>query len=123
MTEGEAIYRAILANPADDTPRLVYADWLQEHGQEEWAEFVRVQCELETTDERRCGGYYCQTYDTGNTMHVDCRWEYLNRRQRELWPAVVQRVSYPSPGSISRASSVPGHGRRLGSAGGRSLRP
>ena len=41
-----AFLAAICANPADDTPRLVYADWLDEHGQPERAEFVRVQCEL-----------------------------------------------------------------------------
>ncbi|QJW99786.1 TIGR02996 domain-containing protein [Frigoriglobus tundricola] len=33
-------------NPDDDTPRLVFADWLQEHGEEDRAEFIRVQIEL-----------------------------------------------------------------------------
>ncbi len=32
-TDGELLLRAILANPAEDTPRLVYADWLQEQGE------------------------------------------------------------------------------------------
>jgi len=41
-----AFWNAIRANPADDTPRLVYADWLQEHGDEPRAEFIRVQCAL-----------------------------------------------------------------------------
>jgi uncharacterized protein (TIGR02996 family) len=41
-----AFLRAICAEPADDTPRLVYADWLEEHGQGERAEFIRVQVEL-----------------------------------------------------------------------------
>jgi uncharacterized protein (TIGR02996 family) len=36
----------IRAHPADDAPRLIYADWLQDHGEEERAEFIRVQCEL-----------------------------------------------------------------------------
>jgi len=38
--------RAIAAAPDDDTPRLVYADWLDEHGDPARAEFIRVQCEL-----------------------------------------------------------------------------
>jgi uncharacterized protein (TIGR02996 family) len=38
--------QAILANPDDDTPRLVYADWLDENGNPERAEFIRVQIEL-----------------------------------------------------------------------------
>ena len=44
MTDGDALYRAILADPDDDAPRLVYADWLDEHGEPDRAEFVRVQC-------------------------------------------------------------------------------
>lgn len=31
MSDGPALRAAICANPADDTPRLVYADWLEEH--------------------------------------------------------------------------------------------
>jgi uncharacterized protein (TIGR02996 family) len=41
-----AFLRAILADPSDDGPRLVYADWLDERGQAARAEFIRVQCEL-----------------------------------------------------------------------------
>jgi uncharacterized protein (TIGR02996 family) len=37
----------IVANGDDDTPRLVYADWLDEYGQPERAEFIRAQVELE----------------------------------------------------------------------------
>jgi uncharacterized protein (TIGR02996 family) len=33
----------IVAHIDDDTPRLVYADWLEENGQDERAEFIRVQ--------------------------------------------------------------------------------
>jgi uncharacterized protein (TIGR02996 family) len=43
MTAGDALYETILANPADDLPRLVYADWLEEHGVAERAEFIRAQ--------------------------------------------------------------------------------
>ena len=42
LTDPDAIRKA----RAEDTPRLVYADWLQEHGQPERAEFIRVQVEL-----------------------------------------------------------------------------
>jgi uncharacterized protein (TIGR02996 family) len=41
-----ALLSAIEAAPADDLPRLVYADWLEEHGQAVRAEFVRLQCEI-----------------------------------------------------------------------------
>src|SRR4051812_46063634 len=43
MTDGEALLRAVLMNPSDDDPRLVYADFLDEHGDPPRAEFIRVQ--------------------------------------------------------------------------------
>jgi uncharacterized protein (TIGR02996 family) len=42
--EADALLDAIFDHPDDDTPRLVYADWLQEHGQENYARFIRLQC-------------------------------------------------------------------------------
>lgn len=43
MNERDALMHAICTNPDDDTPRLVFADWLQENGEQEYAEFVRLQ--------------------------------------------------------------------------------
>ncbi|VTU00639.1 Leucine-rich repeat-containing protein typical subtype OS=Herpetosiphon aurantiacus (strain ATCC 23779 / DSM 785) GN=Haur_4051 PE=4 SV=1: LRR_6 [Gemmataceae bacterium] len=45
--DGVALYRAVIADPADDTPRLVYADWLEEHDRGEEAEFIRLGCRLD----------------------------------------------------------------------------
>ena len=42
MSDNEAFVRAIAEHPDDDAPRLVYADWLEEHGQPERAEFIRA---------------------------------------------------------------------------------
>ena len=42
-----AFFDPIRDAPADDGPRLIYADWLDEHGQPDRAEFVRVQCALD----------------------------------------------------------------------------
>jgi uncharacterized protein (TIGR02996 family) len=47
MTHDEAFLQAILESPDDDTPRLVYADWLDEHGDSARAEFIRVQCAID----------------------------------------------------------------------------
>lgn len=44
MSDGDALLRAILEHPAQDAPRLMYADWLQENGNESRAEFIRAQC-------------------------------------------------------------------------------
>ena len=42
--EREAFLKAIFDAPADDLPRLVFADWLDERGESDWAERIRIQC-------------------------------------------------------------------------------
>jgi uncharacterized protein (TIGR02996 family) len=44
--EDRAFLEAIRDAPEDDTPRLVFADWLEDHGDPARATFIRVQCEL-----------------------------------------------------------------------------
>jgi uncharacterized protein (TIGR02996 family) len=46
MNDHDALLRAIGEHPEEDTPRLMYADWLEENGQPERADFVRAQVEL-----------------------------------------------------------------------------
>jgi uncharacterized protein (TIGR02996 family) len=93
--------RAVLAMPDDDGPRLCAADWWDEQGAAERAEFVRVQCELARleaahmpldapctctrTDEdfrRYQAGEYC-----GACRRRRGPIEALRRRERELWRA------------------------------------
>jgi uncharacterized protein (TIGR02996 family) len=47
----KAFLADILAHPEDDTPRLIYADWLTDHGQTERGEFIRIQIERSHLDE------------------------------------------------------------------------
>jgi uncharacterized protein (TIGR02996 family) len=49
MSDSEALLQTVLAHPADDLPRLIFADFLEESGDpasSARAEFIRVQCEL-----------------------------------------------------------------------------
>jgi uncharacterized protein (TIGR02996 family) len=49
MTHDDAFLRDIAERPADDAPRLIYADWLEEHGgaaEAARAAFIRAQCRL-----------------------------------------------------------------------------
>jgi uncharacterized protein (TIGR02996 family) len=41
-----ALEAAVIADAHSDVPRLVYADWLDEHGDDVRAEFIRIQCRL-----------------------------------------------------------------------------
>ena len=45
MDHTEGFLQAIREDPENDTPRLVFADWLQERGDPR-GEFISVQCEL-----------------------------------------------------------------------------
>jgi uncharacterized protein (TIGR02996 family) len=51
--ERRALLAGVCALPDEDAPRLVFADWLEEHGSDgdlAWAEFIRAQIELERLD-------------------------------------------------------------------------
>jgi uncharacterized protein (TIGR02996 family) len=57
----------VCEQPGDDTPRLIYADWLDDHDDHDRAEFIRVQCEL-----------------AGSVGLTEIRHDALRRREREL---------------------------------------
>lgn len=110
MSDGEALLAAILANPDDDAPRLVYADWLEENVCDvpclarygwnckecndighisivlaERAEFIRVQCEI---------------FRTMPAKHADrchCKGCKLRHRERELATADIGKSRLVGP--------------------------
>jgi uncharacterized protein (TIGR02996 family) len=47
----DALFAGIVEAPDADGPRLVYADWLEEHGQPQRAELIQAQCRLEALPE------------------------------------------------------------------------
>ncbi len=74
MTESEALLQAIIENPDADLPRLVYADWIEEHGSDsERAEFIRVQIELPNR-----GPDFLKQYDR--------EWELIEQKTNEWFP-------------------------------------
>ena len=77
MTTEQALYAAVLANPADDVVRKAYADGLRENGQEERADFIEVQLELAQM-------LSLPTW----TPKQESQAGKIRRRERELWPAV-----------------------------------
>lgn len=82
MPTEEAFLQAIREHPEDDLPRLVFADWLDEQGRSQRAEFVRVQCELATlsdTDPRR--------------RNLQSRSDELEAAHRHEWIGPLQDLS------------------------------
>ena len=101
MTDGEALIRSVLATPADDAPRLVYADWLEERGRAGDAEFIRVQIEL-----ARLGfDGILHTDEQGHLQHAPSHIGDLTNRQLELWGDGFGRPSLPT--GMANWSSYP----------------
>jgi uncharacterized protein (TIGR02996 family) len=96
MSDRDALLAAIRESPRDDAPRLIYADWLDEHGEPDDAEFIRIQIELESF--RRLDGdldrwrraVIDQFLDDPTPSEIPPQWRRyaeLGRRERELLKA------------------------------------
>src|SRR5207248_1002882 len=105
MSDEKALLAAIWAEPHDDTPRLVYADWLDENGQSERAEFIRLQCEL-----ARLGEWD----ESPRKAELEAREKQLRARHAMAWkaglpPSLRQRGGFergfPAPPRRSMPSS------------------
>src|SRR4051794_39632877 len=73
MTQDDAFWQAIIENP-NDSLRLIYADYLEDHGQTERADFIRVQCEVAKLPE-----------DDPRRPELEARERELLEEQREEW--------------------------------------
>lgn len=60
MNDESLLIRAVCESPAEDTPRLMLADWHEENGQRERAEFIRLQILLHNTSFIRAGGVHAR---------------------------------------------------------------
>jgi uncharacterized protein (TIGR02996 family) len=81
MTDREAFLAGIAENPDDDLRRLVYADWLDDHGHHVDAEFIRLSIEFESA-----------TKADGSRKYK------LLRRIRELLPSLPQSLPHQVSG-------------------------
>ena len=94
MADRDTFLRAIAANPDDDAPRLIFSDWLEEKGDQELGEFIRIQCALASSNLSEKSRY---------TLRVRER-ELLDARRHEWCQAVglpIEEVSFER-GFISR---------------------
>jgi uncharacterized protein (TIGR02996 family) len=83
VSEEKALIGSVIATPEDDAPRLVYADWLEEHGRAERAELIRVQCELSRL--RHGSPEYLQRGEK-----LEAREAELLQAHRDEWAAELQ---------------------------------
>jgi uncharacterized protein (TIGR02996 family) len=87
MARAEDFLADIIEHPDDDAPRLIFADWLDDHGQPERADLIRSQCAL-------ASGSVAARRRAALTRHVD---ELLRRHELE-WTkplhGIVQRARF-----------------------------
>jgi uncharacterized protein (TIGR02996 family) len=115
MTHDDAFLQAILENPDDDTPRLIYGDWLEERG-DPLGVFIRIQCRLAALsedDERRS---LLERHERELLACHQDRWLGELRPLLSRWtfrrgfldaitvpaPIYVQRVTLPRPATVRR---------------------
>lgn len=93
---------AVLAAPDDDGPRLVYADWLEENGDPERAEFIRVQIEI-----ARRNGLAAVQPSTAE-YHLIARERILLHRCGDAWLAPLRAKGEPLMNRSSHGQFVRG---------------
>lgn len=78
---GACLLRHVLEAPGDDVPRLVYADWLEDNGQPERSEFIRVQVELEKLRQMTGSEPDYNPYRLWALIDAESRYDY----ERGVW--------------------------------------
>ncbi len=93
MSDHAAFIRAICEEPDNDLPRLIYADFLDENGEGERAEFIRVQFELAANEKQ------CSCHITAPSHCYGCQ---LRRREHLL---LMHHFAYLKFGDLTLTST------------------
>ena len=80
--DGRALFAAICADPEDEVSRLVYADWLEEQGDEPRAEALRTSVERRRLPEWEPRAWV-----------LDARMERLAEKHQEAWDAALPKLA------------------------------
>jgi uncharacterized protein (TIGR02996 family) len=109
--------KAIAAAPDDDAPRLAAADWWQEHGEGERAEFVRVQIGIErfpnpTFDDRRAlEQKLLQSHDYWDclpfpTYAAHYQWAGTDRNTRVFRRGFIESIICPAADCLAHLDAI-----------------
>jgi uncharacterized protein (TIGR02996 family) len=71
------LLQTIIQNPDDDTPRLIYADWLEDNGNQPRAEFIRAQCE--------CARLFRAGKEIRQALDMRAKYADLLRKHEKEW--------------------------------------
>ena len=83
MSDEPALLAVILAHPDEDTPRLIYADWLDENARPERAEFIRIQCAPDADEVQEACAFELEERNRGKWLagfgvpqFAETRWKF-----------------------------------------------
>ncbi|MEO2090029.1 MAG: ribosomal protein L7/L12 [Gemmataceae bacterium] len=85
MTEDEPFIAGIRANPLDDLRRLVYADWLDERGRAEEAEYLRLVAALAAAGAAVDPGHLNTMLLLALAQRLDPQWREAVGGRFDLW--------------------------------------
>jgi uncharacterized protein (TIGR02996 family) len=106
-SDDAALLRAVLANPADDAPRLVYADWLDERGDPR-GEYLRADLEVARPQPR--GRWFLEKVERAQELQARCDPGWVlavsrGCRGRVIGLTLYQRAGEWDPGSPVRLAN------------------
>jgi uncharacterized protein (TIGR02996 family) len=87
MTHDEAFLADILEHPDNDAPRLIYADWLEDQGQDDRATFIRIQIKRDRRGD-----------DSGEGLALRDQAECLLRAHWDEWVRPLAALVGEEPG-------------------------
>lgn len=106
MTD-EALLRGVLEAPSDDAPRLVYADWLEERGEAERAEYIRSKIRwphrADHVEYMRGNAVGCPVLEWPDSMASICG---TREYQPEWHRGFIRRVHMPTDAFLARAAAL-----------------
>jgi uncharacterized protein (TIGR02996 family) len=94
MLDREPFLKAIFATPDDDLPRLVFADYLQETGDEEWASRIRQECEAAHTSPPEPIGLNPSIRGFSPPSRIEITEEFLNDPNKLRFHACSKRPEW-----------------------------
>lgn len=107
MTDRDALYRSILANPEDDVVRWVYADFIREQGEEDRADFIELQIQIAELAEMGVHeGRSCNVTGTCGECNREGEVSRLQVKAREMITSVGLLRWFPELSRFQRSGEL-----------------
>ena len=105
LSTHDALYRTVCDYPDEDTPRLAFADLVEEEGDPDWAAFIRTQVELARVTEYDPLWVKCRQLDP-DAFHGHAKTHTLPRLPAGFdWSSFRFRRGFPWQATVIRSAA------------------